>query len=1660
MKTCDFTTTQASTIAWFRTEGILGKTNLSIKDLNKFRVNNTKWSNYTNAKYGTSGRLFSEKNNGKTAVPNVIMFNQVDSFKNPTNQDRDIEFFNNDWALLEQEQKEVLNQEKIVVRKGVKGVFQNNPELTKIGTPEQYSQYLNTIFPNSKVKDVVYHISKSKIDKFDKKYLGSETSAPDTVLGFFFIDNLTSIQEIAKEKENQLKELGVEKEVLGKEINIAIVNLQKPKTYNGFTQGVWRDLPDFSVTKIALKSAKSSFYRKESNNYFNTLERTGSKEDYEEVRNEAIKKGQDGIIGALSIDMDQDGYPEILANSIVVFEPEQIHILGSKQDIGGFKNFVNNQSNTKLYGLNIENRENLEFHVNTLQVVSQFLENVGVEQRLVPNFLNNDGSILEGAIAASNFIDGTVDIIEDLNERPAAWNKLPEEAAHFWYRLLDTNSELKDALLKSSLTDRKEAELRNSLYGEVYEGAKVIGKLELDENGEVTSKPALSPIREEAIGQLIAEAIKRIETKNGSASDYSFFKKFLEWINSLIDAFKNTSTDPFEVAAMKILSSDMSDLMTLEEYRKLNNIVNFADVLTENSVAPLDYSIIEDIGVKDSQTAFIDSQNRLILYEVIREPETLEMWEGYTMDGSPITEEKVAEAFNNRDSSKRYFITKNKVSPAFNSKEELDNYVRKTYGEEYDKRQAKIIQEVKDNEEFVNRLLNKTGRKRSKFLPKTLRKFYSIVDSMNLKTYRSWQMSEDSLKITEKLSELDKGGLIKNNDYENVVPTLKVLPELLIKYKTNPIALSEPVKLNGAKKEELQIINNIKDMIKEENPSLKTIDVESLVSEIHNWLEVNYLLGFANEKNWLGYRVDNTFEHVSDRYNASAEDLELVDNLTDEQLQRMTLEERQRAATILGLTKKNPSVFHNKISLRFNDNYHVNSHSHFQHAPSAWGNLTYFYTGDKKYKDAVLLHEIQNDNIEKLVNAKVETPDIETSAEQYLHDLNFTLFENLERIEQGTKKIDGRTPDLNEVVKLPKVLAEVYPEILAYSPHESFNLVKNRVQEKIDLYESDPSVKNALKNAQEEIEKGYSNKRKFENFRLRGGLKSILDTQDLEELSMILKEVNASTTITETQPVFLPDENHWEPGYRNDQESSLAEKKINLSLGTTHIVDKVKGKLHKLYGSEFPGFSFLTMGKPLPKAQRNPREIVRGREVITIGNTSKLLNESVNTMLYYTEKNALEFFSKQIEEAKKSYKYALMAEKSHNFNKSLSKITSRDFAKFVENYKYNNDLLKDLVEKQSLEDLEAEVEDISKLSNEEIGKRIYDQYIPATQIDPYDDYYKYKGFLLKGSTTLQEAIQEVRALHNKELQKKKTTLKYESQKEETLAKKKKLEENFKNYKKNIDDTLEVEMNYFTPLLHHMLQKHINQYGREIPMYFSGSQITMLTQGNSRTSLIYAGKEEIQTVTKEDFTYEEKKYKTNVGGFKYSVNEDSSQREISKEEYEKAYLRAAEFRAKEIKKEAAVTIKVPIKDGVVTQETPMKEALEALKDYRKKSEQHQSRVISTILNISNNKPIETGAIYNAMTKLNGVKLIWQENVKGLKEGVGGYLVDLSNYTYNVPVLYGLKNSYIDNTQSDTENTQSGTSTLKSGENFVLLQDSDLILTIPETPEMFTFNKSCF
>lgn len=145
-------------------------------------------------------------------------------------------------------------------------------------TPQQkqqalqlYSQYLNTIFPDSQVKDIVYHgkISEKPISK----------SKPDAQYGsaYYFTSKLKNTKEF------------------GNNIIQAIVNIKNPSL------DAFEDSGSFTAKRMV------------------------------EILNQ---KGYDAI------DETSKEYPA----QLVVFEPEQIHILGSKQDIDGFKEFTKSES--------------------------------------------------------------------------------------------------------------------------------------------------------------------------------------------------------------------------------------------------------------------------------------------------------------------------------------------------------------------------------------------------------------------------------------------------------------------------------------------------------------------------------------------------------------------------------------------------------------------------------------------------------------------------------------------------------------------------------------------------------------------------------------------------------------------------------------------------------------------------------------------------------------------------------------------------------------------------------------------------------------------------------------------------------------------------------------------------------------------------------------------------------------------------------------------------------------------------------------------------------------------------------------------------------------------------------------------------------------------
>jgi hypothetical protein len=161
----------------------------------------------------------------------------------------------------------------------INNIFDSNQELSNIGTPERYAKYLNTIFPNSKVKDIVYHGAMEQLLPKDGKFKG-------------YITYFTDVKNYA--------------ETVGFPVNrktiSAIINIKNPF----YAHSELADVPE----EVHLT------------------------DEYTNPR--IIKKNTKGYDSVIGIDAGQKE-----GKTIAVFEPEQIHILGSKQDIDGFKKYVN-----------------------------------------------------------------------------------------------------------------------------------------------------------------------------------------------------------------------------------------------------------------------------------------------------------------------------------------------------------------------------------------------------------------------------------------------------------------------------------------------------------------------------------------------------------------------------------------------------------------------------------------------------------------------------------------------------------------------------------------------------------------------------------------------------------------------------------------------------------------------------------------------------------------------------------------------------------------------------------------------------------------------------------------------------------------------------------------------------------------------------------------------------------------------------------------------------------------------------------------------------------------------------------------------------------------------------------------------------------------------
>jgi len=199
------------------------------------------------------------------------------------------------------------------LKKGLPGVF--NEELQQIGTEDQYSEYLDTVFPNSKVKEIVYRgVAKTRQQK----------AAANLGKGVYF----------AMEKEKA--------ERYG-DVTASIVNVQDPLIVN-ITKN---DNRGFDPGNVSVKKATTNAENPSGKDAMVNYEYL-AKNDYQEYN-----QYTGYYVGPLNVDGSpaQNEFKQTpYATELAVQSDAQVLELGSKKDIEGFKKFVSKPTSTVTVG--------------------------------------------------------------------------------------------------------------------------------------------------------------------------------------------------------------------------------------------------------------------------------------------------------------------------------------------------------------------------------------------------------------------------------------------------------------------------------------------------------------------------------------------------------------------------------------------------------------------------------------------------------------------------------------------------------------------------------------------------------------------------------------------------------------------------------------------------------------------------------------------------------------------------------------------------------------------------------------------------------------------------------------------------------------------------------------------------------------------------------------------------------------------------------------------------------------------------------------------------------------------------------------------------------------------------------------------------------------
>jgi len=200
--------------------------------------------------------------------------------------------------------------EKAPAKEGIDFVFEQHPELASVGTKEQYVQYIETIFPESKFKEVVYHNSDAEF-----KDEGFRPMKPN----FDTLNSIAGVYTFSSNRDFTQR--------YGKNSYSVVLNVQNP--IEDTSSGEYADDMDRPLSEALFKIGKQQVENPFAPKYDDSLKNTDA------VINRI--SGEDYIAKHPRTGKEWGMAPQTIVS---VFHENQIHILGSASDMQKFQKFV------------------------------------------------------------------------------------------------------------------------------------------------------------------------------------------------------------------------------------------------------------------------------------------------------------------------------------------------------------------------------------------------------------------------------------------------------------------------------------------------------------------------------------------------------------------------------------------------------------------------------------------------------------------------------------------------------------------------------------------------------------------------------------------------------------------------------------------------------------------------------------------------------------------------------------------------------------------------------------------------------------------------------------------------------------------------------------------------------------------------------------------------------------------------------------------------------------------------------------------------------------------------------------------------------------------------------------------------------------------------